>query len=307
MGTASDDNDTIGAFLSLACGSYAADRGYIVLPPTTVRTTLMSLIHVMRISFEHDEVGQFSLGDRSFDRFFGRAVRAVDGGNPERLVHRDLLVWPPFAPAVVAPRHHALNGHQWLEGAGAVVGRAGHANAAIQERAMSEHRLQLLGSVVLPFLTVVINVGPERRGDTARRLDPLEQPGIDQRAVLDAVPPVRVGPLLERPLVGTEYHVDRHVAVGVDANLEIVPMAIFHRLIDLLLGHREDAVVVGADIRSAHAHGALRRRAVGRVLEAAHLDPFIAEPVYTPAVFNALMVSWPRIIMYARWRSRPAR
>ena len=51
--------------------------------------------------------------------------------------------------------------------------------------------------------------------------------------------------------------VDRHVAVGVHADLKIVPMRILDRLVNLLLCHRQDAVVVRANIRCAHAHGPL--------------------------------------------------
>ena len=78
---------------------------YTVLPPTTVRTILMSLIFsgstVCGSSDEHDEVGQLAGGDRSLERFFVRricAVERVDAGWPRRRVIR----W--FAPHVL-PSH----------------------------------------------------------------------------------------------------------------------------------------------------------------------------------------------------------
>ena len=72
---------------------------------------------------------------------------------------------------------------------------------------------------------MVVDVGPERRRDDAAGLDAREEIRVDQRAVLDAMPAVGVGPLLQRPLVGLQHHVDGHVAVGVDADLEAVACA----------------------------------------------------------------------------------
>ena len=115
----------------------------------------------------------------------------------------------------------------------------------------------LSSAVLLPLFAVVVDVGPERRRDAAARLDPLQQVGIDQRAVLDSVTAVRVRPFLKDSFVGLQHHVDRHVAVGVHANLKIVPMRVLDRLVDLLLCHRQNAVVVRADVRRAHAHGPL--------------------------------------------------
>ena len=103
------------------------------------------------------------------------------------------------------------------------------------------------------------------------------QPGIDERAVLDAVTAIGMRPLAEHALVRLEHHVDRDVAVGVNADLPVVAVRVLDGLVDLLLRHRQDAVVVGADVRRAHAHRALRRRAVGGVLHAADADPLVAE------------------------------
>ena len=47
--------------------------------------------------------------------------------------------------------------------------------------------------------------------------------------------------------------------------------------VQLLLRHRQDAVIVGADVRRAHAHRALRRGAVGDELDAADANPLVAE------------------------------
>ena len=144
---------------------------------------------------------------------------------------------------------------------------------------MREHPLHLLGPVFLPLLAVVVRVGPERRRDGADRFDAAQQVGIDERAVLDAVP--RVGPriLREHLLVRLQHHVDRDVAVGVNRDAEVVAMRVLDGLVDLLLRHRQDAVVVGADIRRAHAHRALGRGAVGAVLHAADANPLVAEAV----------------------------
>ena len=95
-----------------------------------------------------------------------------------------------------------------------------------------------------------------------------QQLGIDQRAVLDAVARVGARPLLLHALVGLQHHVDGHVAVGVDGDAEVVAPRILDRVVDLLLRHRQDAVVAGADIRRAHAHRALGGRAVGAELHA---------------------------------------
>ena len=87
-----------------------------------------------------------------------------------------------------------------------------------------------------------------------------------------------IGPLLQRALVGLQHHVDRHVAVGVHADLEVVAVRIVDRFVELLLRHRQDAVVGRADVRRAHAHRALGRGAVGDELDAADANPLVAEP-----------------------------
>ena len=83
----------------------------------------------------------------------------------------------------------------------------------------------------------------------------------------------------EDVLVRLQHHVDRDIAVGVDRNAEVVAVRVLDRLVDLLLRHGQDAVVVGADIGRAHAHRPLRRRAVGAVLDAADAHPLVAEAV----------------------------
>ena len=86
-----------------------------------------------------------------------------------------------------------------------------------------------------------------------------------------------IGPLLQRPLVRLQHHVDRHVAVGVDADLPVVAVRVVDRFVELILRHRQDAVVLRADVRRAHAHRPLRRGAVGDELHAADADPLVAE------------------------------
>ena len=95
--------------------------------------------------------------------------------------------------------------------------------------------------------------------------------------MLDSVPAVRVWPLLQYALVRFEHHVDGDVAVRVDSDLPAVAMRVLDGLVDLLLRHGEDTVVVRADVRCAHAHGALGRGPVRAVLHAAHTHPLVAE------------------------------
>ena len=85
-------------------------------------------------------------------------------------------------------------------------------------------------------------------------------------------------PHLLDALVGVQDHVDGDVAVGVDPDLPVRAVGALHDLVDLLLAHGQDAVVVGAaDVRGAHAHGPLRRRAVGTVLDPAYAQPLVTE------------------------------
>ena len=95
--------------------------------------------------------------------------------------------------------------------------------------------------------------------------------------MLDPVAAIGMRPLLEHALVGVEHHVDGHVAVGVNADLPVVAVGVLDALMDLLLRHRQDAVVGGADVRRAHAHRPFRRGPVGAVLHAADAHPFVAE------------------------------
>ena len=55
---------------------------------------------------------------------------------------------------------------------------------------------------------------------------------------------VGVGPLLQRPLVGLQHHVDGDVAVGVHADLQVVAVRVVDRFVELILRHRQDAVVL---------------------------------------------------------------
>ena len=52
---------------------------------------------------------------------------------------------------------------------------------------------------------------------------------------------------------------------------------VVYRLVELILRQRQNAVIVGADVRCAHAHGPLGRGAVRDELESADPDPFVAE------------------------------
>jgi hypothetical protein len=120
-----------------------------------------------------------------------------------------------------------------------------------------EHPRDLVIAVLAPLFAVVVDIGPERRRDHAVGLNPADEIRVDERAVLDAMAAVGVGPFLQRPLVRLEHHVDRHVAVGVHADLEPVAVGIVDRFVELLLRQRQDAVILRADIRRAHPHRAL--------------------------------------------------
>ena len=63
----------------------------------------------------------------------------MERADPERLLDFDLLVISPNAPPIVLPRHHALDGHQRLVGAGHIIGGARHRDAVVEERAVGEH------------------------------------------------------------------------------------------------------------------------------------------------------------------------
>ena len=72
--------------------------------------------------------------------------------------------------------------------------------------------------------------------------------------MLEPVTAVGVRPHPEHALVGVQDVPYRAVAVGVDADLEVVPVRILDRFVDFLRRHRQDAVVVGADVGCAHVH-----------------------------------------------------
>ena len=129
----------------------------------------------MGIRFEHHEVSELAGGDRSLHPLLVRRIRAVDRGDLQRFVDRDLLVGSPLAAAIVAARHHALDRHQRLEGAWTVVGRAWHRDAGVEKRSMREHPAHLVVAVLRPLLSVIVDVGPEGRRHGSGRLDARQQ------------------------------------------------------------------------------------------------------------------------------------
>ena len=206
-------------------------------------------------------------------------VGPVNRRDLQRLVDGDLLVRTPLTSLVVAPRHHALDRHQRLERPRLIVGGAGRLDAVVEERSVREHPAQLVVAVFGPLLAVIVDVGPERRGDRPGRLDAAKQVVVDERAVLDAVATVGVRPLLERAFVGLEDEIDGDVPVGVNADLETVTMGVLDGVDDLLLGHRLNAVIVRtADVRCAHQHRPFRAGSIGDELYAADTHPLVAQP-----------------------------
>ena len=81
----------------------------------------------------------------------------------------------------------------------------------------------------------------------------------------------------QRQLVRLQHHVDGHVAVGVDADLEAVPVRVLDDLVDLLLRHDEDAVVVGRRRRACSCAWCARTPSRRRALDAADAEPVVAE------------------------------
>ena len=152
---------------------------------------------------------------------------------------------------------------------------------------MREHEAHLLLAVLDPLVPVVVDVGPERGRHRAGVADAGEQRGVDQRAVLEAMARIGARPHALHALVGVEHHVDGDVAVAMDADLKVVAVGVLHDLVDLLLGHREDAEVVRApDVGRAHGHGAAGGGPVGVVLDAAHAHPLVAEPAMDAGRFQ---------------------
>ena len=197
--------------------------------------------------------------------------------NPQRLVNRDLLVWPPLLAAVVAPRDHRLNRHQRFERTRPVVRCTGHTNPRVEERPVRKHPAHLVGAVLVPLLTVEIHVRPEWRGYRSRLDDARNEVGIHERAMFNPMTPVGRWPASQGTLIRLEHHVDRDITVRVNAHLPAVAVRVVHGVVNLLLRHCEDAVVGRPDVRRAHAHGALRCRPVRRELHAANPHPLIAE------------------------------
>ena len=67
----------------------------------------------MRITLEHDEVGELPRGDRSLQVFLRRRVGAVDGRDRQRLVDGNLLGRAPDATLVVLPRDPTTESTTW--------------------------------------------------------------------------------------------------------------------------------------------------------------------------------------------------
>ena len=242
---------------------------------------MLELVRVVRgdvvgILLEHHEVGQLADLDAALDVLLEGGPGAVDRPDPERLVHRDHLVPAPDTALGVLAGHHGLERHHRLVGARHVVGGAGDLDVVVEEGLVGEHPLHLFFAVLHPLVPVVVDIGPERGGNRTGVVDPLEQFGVHQRAVLDAVPgvPRRFG---EDFLVGVEHVADGQVAVGVNPDMEVVRVGVLDGLHDLLGSHGEDPVVVGALVGSAHVHRAARGGAVGAVLDRPDPEPLVAE------------------------------
>ena len=142
---------------------------------------------------------------------------------------------------------------------------------------MGKHGLHLLRSVVDPLVAVIVGISVEGRRHDAGRLDPPEEVRVHQRTMLDAMPGIGAGMAGQHPLVGVQHHVDGHVAVGVNADAKAMGRRVFDRLVDFLLGHGQDAVVIRAFVGRAHVHRALGCRTVGGEFDRAHANDVIAE------------------------------
>ena len=117
-----------------------------------------------------------------------------------------------------------------------------------------------------------------RGWDSAHVFDSRQQVRVDQRAVFDPVTGIIAWPQVLHALVGVQSHIDRDIAVGMDADLPSVSVGVFDRFVNFLLRHRQNAVFVGpADMRCTHSHRARRRRTVRSVLHSRDLRPRITE------------------------------
>ena len=123
-----------------------------------------------------------------------------------------------------------------------------------------------------------MHVAREGLRNHAERLDAPQNVLVHERAVLDAVPGVGPGPEPLDALVRVQHHVDRAIAVRVDHDLKVVTVRALDALVNLLLRHRENAVVVGTThVGCAHRHRPTGGRAVRGKLRTAHLEPLVSE------------------------------
>jgi hypothetical protein len=143
---------------------------------------------------------------------------------------------------------------------------------------MGEHRLHLFRAIVHPLVTVIVGIGIERRGHNADGLDAPEQVVVDQGAVLDPVARIRTGVTGQDALVRGQDAVDGHVAVGVDADPEVMVISVLHGRINILLAHGQDSEIIGpSGVGRAHAHGPFGGRSVRGVLHRADAQHVVAE------------------------------
>src|SRR6187401_1062628 len=64
-------------------------------------------LHTVRIVCQHHEIRELAGGNRPFDGFFPRRVRAVHGVDAYGFVHGDALIRTPRRPVPARTRHHA--------------------------------------------------------------------------------------------------------------------------------------------------------------------------------------------------------
>ncbi len=242
-------------------------------------------VFLERIAAENDKIGELAGFDGTFQILFVGSVSTVNRSYANGFFHSDFLFGPPDIAFRVRAGHFGLQRHHGDEFSWWIIGSLRRANAGVEEAAQGKHMIQPLRAVIPHLFAMIVDVGGERRGNSAQRFDAGDQAVVDDGAVFQAEARIAAGAFLLQPLVDAERSVDAHVAVGVRADLPSGEMRFAAIGIKLVLGHHENPVVVGAAfIRDRKARGAFRDRAVADQLHGADTNPLVAEACADPGL-----------------------
>ena len=152
---------------------------------------------------------------------------------------------------------------------------------------MREHVLHFFFAILGPLIAVEVRVGVERERYGPGLFDAFEEAGIDKRAVFEPVPGIIAGILFKYTFIRFQSHIDRDIAVGMDADTEVVRNSVVNCRVDSLLRHRQDAVVVRSPkIGRRHTHCALGRGSVSRILYGAYAQHVVSEARVDTCIFQ---------------------